>query len=960
MKEIRDEMNKYKTILEDLKFDKHTYNYIYEKKNKNETYLDEETRIILEKNLFIIEKFNGYEFHLFFNKPKMVIYSNIGKTQSLIFSTLQIDEFMKKNFIQELEFQIDNYKGPLYYTKNKVYLKYIDGDEFKFQAITFIEKKIELNNNVFLESNKFSPLDLSEYFYEYFEYNNPKDEKEFIYYDTPKRKELMEMLRNFYYSYFNFFKFCGPISGGKSTTLLKFKNEFKGVIYFNLKTIKKYYLKGNSKYKSIMSYELKRIRIEEKNKKDTVEKLNDIMKNNQVLETIFIKIIEILVSLNIRNILVIDQFKNAHFENTTFKEIKEKIINTPVGLILSSSIDEKEIKIELEATLRKYNTMPKLITPENQHNYFYISDLLKNEVIKEIYSSKKEINKNFLDLYEQFSFKRKYISIFEKCENPDDGIKEINEIITNKMKSQSFFPDSITLEFIFLSINNCVDQKFEYKEENFNTLKKVPLKFIDINFENDNFSLCYGFPFIKTLVKNMKTKLDINSYFEKKIYLDKFYSNFKGDYFENAVNNAIKEKKIFFKENSNDEEIHELTVYNILNLKENDNEENAYTIVNRIKNNNENNSYIEIDYKDYINEKMTKIKEKLSIIKDSKIIIFDYLRNMLNEELNNLKKEKEIIDQAIKEKNKIPKKYRENINVQLYNDKFKDGNILIKQTQKNGRCLDSAFLYGDKNNKTLICLQMKFYEKTTTVSSSDKNKLNKPYIKSLCQKVLSNIYLNLGITVASWHYILILHFEEETKVFNTNFVKICNDYDLEYIFYDPNKKKFYNREKEEIQNISLNYLTNLDNDENESNPINCFQESLLANSLLKKRNRDLEDKKSPEALAQNMAKDFESKYQISFHDFFSKIKKKYKNIKNIKIILSLTMDMNKYFPSLKDGYGFIFLNDAKDGLIFEGKTKDNDNYITLNSKNDDKIVPLKIYSSINLEEEFIYFIVKLN
>ena len=108
MKEIRDEMNKYKTILEDLKFDKHTYNYIYEKKNKNETYLDEETRFILEKNLFIIEKFNGYEFHLFFNKPKMVIYSNIGKTQSLIFSTLQIDEFMKKNFIQELEFQIDN------------------------------------------------------------------------------------------------------------------------------------------------------------------------------------------------------------------------------------------------------------------------------------------------------------------------------------------------------------------------------------------------------------------------------------------------------------------------------------------------------------------------------------------------------------------------------------------------------------------------------------------------------------------------------------------------------------------------------------------------------------------------------------------------------------------------------------------------------------------------------------
>ena len=255
---------------------------------------------------------------------------------------------------------------------------------------------------------------------------------------------------------------------------------------------------------------------------------------------------------------------------------------------------------------------------------------------------------------------------------------------------------------------------------------------------------------------------------------------------------------------------------------------------------------------------------------------------------------------------------------------------------------------------------MKFYDNATSVSSSVKNKLNKPYIKSVCQKVLSNIYLNLGITVASWHYILILHFEEETKIFNTNFVKIYNDNDLEYIFYDPIKKKFYNRETEEIQNIYLNYLTNLDNDEIESNPLNCFQESPLANSHLKKRNRDLKDKKSPEALAQNMAKEFESKYKISFKDFFSKIKNKYKNIKNIKIVLSLTMDMNKYFPSLNDGYGFIFLNDTKDGLIFEGKTKDNENYITLNSKNDDNIVPLKIYSSINLEEEFLYFIVKLD
>jgi len=158
----------------------------------------------------------------------------------------------------------------------------------------------------------------------------------------------------------------------------------------------------------------------------------------------------------------------------------------------------------------------------------------------------------------------------------------------------------------------------------------------------------------------------------------------------------------------------------------------------------------------------------------------------------------------------------------------------------------------------------------------------------------------------------------------------------------------------------LNFLTNLDNEETESNPINCFQDCYITNSYLKKRNRDLEDNNSPKTLAKKSAKEFEGKYNISFNNFFSKIKSIYKNIKKIEIILTLTMDMNKYFPVLKDGYGYVFLNDTKDGLIFEGKTKDDDNYITLNTKNNDNIAPLQIYSSINLEEEFSFFIVKIN
>ena len=127
-----------------------------------------------------------------------------------------------------------------------------------------------------------------------------------------------------------YFKFCGPISGGKSITLVKFKNENEGVIYFNLKVIKKYYLTGNPKYKSIMLYELKRIKINDKKEDEVKNKINKIMEKNEILETIFTELIEFLIWLGMRNILVIDQFKYTDFDSTTLDKLQKKIFNTSV------------------------------------------------------------------------------------------------------------------------------------------------------------------------------------------------------------------------------------------------------------------------------------------------------------------------------------------------------------------------------------------------------------------------------------------------------------------------------------------------------------------------------------------------------------------------------------------------------------------------------------------------------
>ena len=299
----------------------------------------------------------------------------------------------------------------------------------------------------------------------------------------------------------------------------------------------------------------------------------------------------------------------------------------------------------------------------------------------------------------------------------------------------------------------------------------------------------------------------------------------------------------------------------------------------------------------------------------------------------------------------------------LHDEDFNNGNILIEQIQAlNEKCLNSVFLFGNKDNKTLIYFQMKFYTIEDSVSINDKNKLKKIYIKTACKKLLSNIFLNLGIRVKNWHFILILNIDYETKTFNTEIVQICIERSLEYIFFDPVLNEFYDKNQNVIEYLKLNTFTDLDKDKIESDIFNCFQESGVINSYLKKRKRNITLSQTQKSIAIKNAKNFENKYKVSFKDFFNEVKNYYNSIKKIEIILSLEMDIyENNFPSLKGGYGYVFLNKQQNGLIFEGRLNNNEEkYVTFSIENLNNIIPIKICSYINIEEKFIFFIVKLN
>ena len=125
-------LDNYKEALEKLKLGEYTYKYIYEMKMNKEKDCIKDYTIVEGDNCFILLNQKTQKYSLFFYKPKEIKYSNIKKSQTEIFSTLQIDEFMKENSIQDLEFQVDFDKAGsyYYYNKHKNYIQYIKGDEF--------------------------------------------------------------------------------------------------------------------------------------------------------------------------------------------------------------------------------------------------------------------------------------------------------------------------------------------------------------------------------------------------------------------------------------------------------------------------------------------------------------------------------------------------------------------------------------------------------------------------------------------------------------------------------------------------------------------------------------------------------------------------------------------------------------------------------------------------------------
>ena len=560
----------HENFLDKLFFNQITYKQLY--KLKEEKKLLDYFVIDGKKSFVLREKRKDQKLYLFFLCPISVIFQNVYYNnkyqdfeQNNIYSSIQIEEYFNNLNFSNPEVIIKNSKKFYYEAKFDID-PFIEDDKLIIYNNTSVYNDFISNYNIIDDNEKiFNPENLSKYFYKYFLYNKINNNNNiFEYYYTQNRKDLFSFLKIIICSKdIHFFKFCGPTSTGKSTTLLKFSRQFGSIIYLNLKLI--YELEKSQKifdYYNLIVYEFGRLDFE--NNRDLIDLQNLLKLECQNKPSIFI-IYKILDFIKYQNcIIIFDQFKMKYINTDYFDKIENLIKNSNLKLIICSSINDRDIRKEVLKTIKYFRGNPKELNQFTQFYYFYFAQ----NFFEKVTSGDNELDK----LLNLFDYKPKYKFLLLNSNNKYDTIKAIKNKIISKMINFFSFDKDLDLCKILLNIKSNINLKLTYDQFS-NIIEKVPLKYYILKLEEEYFEIDYVFKFIKVIEKEKITQEECKNYFENKKYLiDKsFDGKVKGEFFEMSskfyleFQNAVP-KKIDYK----------ISVKNIANMEILENEDNIF------------------------------------------------------------------------------------------------------------------------------------------------------------------------------------------------------------------------------------------------------------------------------------------------------------------------------------------------------------------------------------------------
>ena len=808
----------------------------------------------LEKGGLVIKKTNYFKIE--FPKETICIFK---KTQKVKFvkSENDITKVYEIDTLNEIRNLLESYKfncpfiieeGKAIYLFDSNIMRVLNKPIiYEIKNGNAIIKTIENKETKYGIGDKFKPLELSKFFYEFFKFNDQDKNEDFIYYSEERdigRLKLHEFLEQFEDSSLNFFKFTGPSSNGKTTTLLKFARRNLNIMYFNLRFL-------HEKENDIpILYEYFTMELKSLFLNDTIiNELNNYLRNfiNENYMQILMGIISILKDYKI--IVIFDQFKKRnklyYILNSFFDELKTR--KYKIKFILCSSINDDEIKEEVIKTIENFKGIPTILNTMNQYYFFYFNSLFEPRI-------------NQADLYnpinELFNYLPKYKSQFQKIKDKEkmkDELKVINSQIIGKILEKNNNINLGNLSGIFIIILNKINDKFEYTPENYTILRRyIPLKYFILIFNENYFEIKYAFPYVKHFLISQISISEADNFFlnNKYLFFQYLESYAKSYYYEFAA-------KFRFKNLLQDfGPIKEIKVNNITEMSEiiEDSVENAilkiFNKVPTIKFNIINdNSQIQIHNKE---EKIFEIKK-------------DYIENMINNTLKNINYYKSIQNTKICN---LKKKYD-----------YSTNNLLIDQEFLRGQHLDQSFIYGDKDNRIFVGIQIKCYTNKTTNLSSDLNFLDKGKIKKNICNILQCTKNLLNININQWKYLLVIYFNEKDSEgpFCEELVKKCIQKNIAYIFYDPYNKIFLDPKKNILYTIDFSdIIFNLDSENKNEyvekwfGDINYISKKNLLNKKRKKKITDYEEiKTSFNLLIEKLKKSGEYKLQNDYEIYNS-------------------------------------------------------------------------------------------
>lgn len=924
-------------------------------------------------NYFSIQDFNREFFDYFFYQPITIQYNfandkdnNNQKTFNNIYSTEQIEKYNTNM----------NVNNPhIVFKDNK-----IDYEQAKLDIFNYVNKNNILiitnendnedNNFIFddsiIKDYKFEKEKLSKYFNNYFVYNK-KQENNFEYDQTKSRVSLIsQYIYKFIYNQnLRFFKFCGPSSTGKSTTLLKFSREQRGIVYLNLKAIYEFY--KNHRLKecyNLITYELRRLYFSDEDKKKSFKILLKEKCRNKNPWEIILNVIKFIQETS--NVIIFDQFKKAYLSGNIYSQIEDYIKSSKLKLIICSAINNKDIRDEVIKTIERYKGNPIKLDDESQNYYFYFWTIFFNKKV--------EKDEKLNPLFELFDYKPKYKYLLLNATNINDCITEIKLRITEKIEEFFIYEKDFDMCKILLHIKNNINLKLSYdNDSDMNLLKKLPLKYFIIRLYSNYFQIDYAFKFIKYFQKEIITREDCNNYFKLKKYkTDKSLDGkVKGEYFEMSARFYIKENDVLPVKIDNI-----LNVNNIVGLDPLLGEETLDNIINNINLTFKDDSFDSTKKEDNIkivnnllNEENITTQEDLEKKYCFKNLNYYYGNALLKyffiikkkEEKNELKKGKnkkktninEVEDEEEKsEENKdnnerkkgkkkqkskkIEKSEKEDesemkiLTKKTKRDKkienINKNNILIEQEQVNGKTLDQAFIYSNENKQIFIGFQMKCLSNKTNHSTTLKG-ITKENIKNNCQSILLRAKLDLGINIEEWHYFIIAYYNDNDidNEFCRQLHKHCKNQDIPIIYYNPENPCFYinniNINKfEKLDRILPSNLSNLDYDFPLSNSYNLFDNNFtdnLINSYYKQRMTRILNIQNFYKDEKELENNFTS-WLMNYNLKVEKVKESieaYFKIKKLKLIEYYYFDVDMTFPIPSENHMFLFVKCEKNNLI---------------------------------------------